>query len=119
MLKLFPRILRPAAQIRRIKDYRGFAPAASAAFPDIVRDALANGGMVEEADAVLSKLDSAKVKDANIASKLTNDDWRDLGVNVGERIVIQEALESHLSAKPKLARMGSRGGAPDKHQRSL
>ena len=42
-----------------------------------------------------------------------------MGVNVGERIVIVEALESHLSAKPKLARMGSRGGSIDKHQRSL
>jgi|TARA_B100000780_G_C20956447_1_gene381631 hypothetical protein len=75
--------------------------------------------MLDEADSVLKKLAASKVKDANVASKLTNDDWREMGVNVGERIVIVEALESHLSAKPKLARMGSRGGSIDKHQRSL
>jgi len=120
MLKLFPRVLRPAgAQIRRIRDYRGFAPAAGANFPDFIRDALATNGMVEEADGVLGKLAAAKVKDAKVASKLTNEDWRDIGVNVGERIVIQDAVESQLAAKPKLARMGSRGGVMDTHQRSL
>ena len=120
MLKLLPRILRrPSAQMRRIKDYRGFAPAATANFPDVIRDALATQGLVDSADEVLSKLNSAKINDVKVAVKLTNDDWRELGINIGERIVIQEALESHMAVKPKLNRMGSRGGVPDKHQRSL
>jgi hypothetical protein len=119
MLKLFPKILRPVSQVRRIKDFRGFAPAAGANFPDVIRDALAAGGLVQEADSVLNKLSAAKINDVKVAVKLTNDDWSSIGVNIGERIVIQEALEASIAAKPKLARMGSRGGSPDTHQRSL
>ena len=119
MLSIFPKILRPVSQVRRIKDWRGFAPAATANFPDVIRDALASGGLVEEADTVLDKLSAAKITDVKVAVKLTNDDWSHIGVNIGERIIIQEALESHKAVKPKLGRMASRGGSPDKHQRSL
>ena len=119
MLSIFPKFLRPVSQVRRIRDWRGFAPAATANFPDVIRDALASGGLVEEAETVLDKLSAAKITDVKVAVKLTNDDWSHIGVNIGERIIIQEALESHKAVKPKLGRMASRGGSPDKHQRSL
>lgn len=62
---------------------------------------------------------AAKINDVKVAVKLTNDDWSSIGVNIGERIVIQEALEASIAAKPKLARMGSRGGSPDTHQSKM
>ena len=120
MLSVFPKILRNSTPSqRRLLNYRGFAPAAGANFGDLIRNALAADGLAEEADVVLGKLDAAKVKDIKVASKLSDSDWSSIGVNVGERIVITEALQKHLANAPKLPRTASRGGNPDKHQRSL
>ena len=104
---------------RRMVNYRGFAPAAASGFGDVIRNALAAGGLADEAQGVLDKLDAAKVKDIKVASKLSDADWSSIGVNVGERIVITDALEQHLANAPKLPRTASRGGKSDTHQRSL
>ena len=118
MISLFPKILKTAGPAARLS-YRGFAPAAAAGFGDVIRNALAAGGLAAEADGVIGKLEAAKVKDVKVAAKLSDADWSSIGVNVGERIVITEALEKHLANAPKLPRTASRGGNPDKHQRSL
>ena len=120
MLSLFPKYLRSqAAHVRAHVNYRGFAPAAGSGFNDVIHNALAAGGLADEAAGVIEKLSAAKVKDVKVASKLSDADWSSIGVNVGERIVIQDAIEKHLANTPKLPRTGSRGGKLDTHQRSL
>ena len=104
MLKLFPRVLRPAgAQIRRIRDYRGFAPAAGANFPDFIRDALATNGMVEEADGVLGKLAAAKVKDAKVASSRFGFSTLKIGYNHQKTLCTRQNKVPAQAARLKLS----------------
>ena len=92
----------------------------SQSFDDVVRGALTDNGMGGRADDILKHLEEAAVTRADIASKLSEKDWSDIGVKVGERIVLQKAISDAGATTETLRRQYSRGGkVGTHHQRSL
>ena len=96
------------------------APFSSQSFDSIVREALSENGMSDRADTILGHLTDAAVTRTEIAMKLNDSDWNDIGVKVGERVVLQKALAQAEGSTEPLQRQFSRGGkVGTHHQRSL
>ena len=96
------------------------APFSSKSFDSIVREALSENGMSDRADTILGHLSDAAVTRTEIAMKLNDSDWNDIGVKVGERVVLQKALAEAEGSTEPLQRQFSRGGkVGTHHQRSL
>jgi|TARA_B110000003_G_scaffold258762_1_gene278207 hypothetical protein len=96
------------------------APFSAQSFDSIVRDALGDNGMADRADTILGHLNEAAVTRTEIATKLNDQDWSDIGVKVGERVVLQKALAEAGGSTEPLQRQFSRGGkVGTHHQRSL
>eukprot|EP00942_MAST-04A_sp_MAST-4A-sp1_P007821 g7821.t1 len=92
----------------------------SQSFDDVIRNALSDNGMGGRADDILSHLEDAAVTRTDIALKLSEKDWSDIGVKVGERIVLQKAISDAGATTETLTRQYSRGGkVGTHHQRSL
>lgn len=89
-------------------------------FQDVVREALEENNMGARADSILNNLEEAAVTRTDIALHLNDSDWGDIGVKVGERVVLKNAFQSAGAVRTKLTRQFSRGGTVGTHhQRSL
>ena len=111
-----PRIARAAAKPSFVAK-AGFS---SKSFEDVVRSALADNDMGDRADSIMSFLEDAAVTRTDVALRLNEKDWSDIGVKVGERIVLQKALSESGATTEPLTRQYSRGGkVGTHHQRSL
>ena len=59
-----------------------------------VRSALAANGLSDRAAEIVQTLSTNSIAQVNILSRLTDRDWEKMGVNIGERIALQVALET-------------------------
>ena len=72
-------------------------------FDSIVRKALSENGMSDRADTILGLLSDAAVTRTEVAMKLDDDDWDDIGVKVGERVVLQNAFAVQMQPSSTFA----------------
>ena len=65
---------------------------------EVVAATLSANGMAARTEDILSNLAKQSVAHIHIASQLSRSDWAALGVTIGERILLQSAIQKHTSA---------------------
>lgn len=97
------------------------AAAGGSSFQDVVRAALEKHSLGGESDRIVKVLENEAVSDMSIAASLSDADWQDIGLKVGERRIVQDAVAAENAASPGIgARTYSRGGVMSSHhQRTL